>query len=72
VNGETICNFPARYMPAKLIGFPCITNSGLIHVGVFNDGADGGGRLVWRTTGGFTGGYSFVYLDNIGVYDTRG
>jgi hypothetical protein len=62
-NGETICTFPLKYAPREPLGFPCITDAGLIHIGLFTDGT-----MKWRTTGGFTGGYAYVYAHNIGSY----
>lgn len=68
-NGEEMCRFPLRYAPKLPRGYPCITNAGIIHIAVFS-GSDYG-FMTWRTTGGFTGGYGYVYIDNLQPYDTR-
>lgn len=70
-NGEIICTFPAQYSPEKLLGRVCRTNSGLIHIGIFPEGYLGlPARLIWRTTGGFTGGFASVDVSGIS-YDAR-
>lgn len=65
VNTETMLSFPARFSPTKGSAFICGTNAGPIRVDV--NPADGNTPpfLSWRTTGGYTGGYAYVFLNTI-------
>lgn len=60
VNGETICTLPAEFAPAEDAKvFLVATNTGVGRVDLF------GRTLLYRTTGGYTTGWGYVFFDSV-------